>query len=99
VTWLHGDATVLDGALLDGRKLSADLAIMTGNVAQVFVSDDDWSSTLDGTAVLSASTLRFRPREEVEADLVRHGFQLDDVRDAPDRPGLELVFLARRTQT
>lgn len=156
VTWLHGDATTLQG-----RGLAADLAVMTGNVAQVFVSDDDWAATLDavheclrpggwfvfetrrpevrdwenwevapttvtlpggaslvvsrtvtvvapplvtfessteigGEVVPSSSTLRFREREEVEADLNAHGFQVVDVRDAPDRPGKEMVFLARR---
>ena len=40
VSWVWGDATHL--VALD---LSADLALMTGNVAQVFVSDDDWSDT------------------------------------------------------
>jgi ubiquinone/menaquinone biosynthesis C-methylase UbiE len=157
VTWVHGDAT----ALLH-MDVEADLAVMTGNVAQVFVSDDDWAQTLDavrrclrpggwlafetrrpevrdwegwdeadtridlpggGRAVFtcavtrvepplvtfettltlgedvvpSSSTLRFRERHEVEADLVRHGFEVVDVREAPDRPGKELVFLARRT--
>lgn len=156
VTWVHGDAT----ALL-GRGVTADLAVMTGNVAQVFVSDEDWGSTLSavhdclhlsgwfvfetrrpevrdwerwdagptrvdlldgssvvvsmtvtevalplvtfesettvgGEAVASASTLRFRERDEVERDLIEHGFEVVDVRDAPDRPGKELVFLARR---
>ena len=42
------------------------------------------------------STLRFRTRAEVEASLVAAGFAVADVRDAPDRPGRELVFLARR---
>jgi hypothetical protein len=32
----------------------------------------------------------------VEDDLTRHGFEVVDVREAPDRPGKELVFLARR---
>ena len=41
------------------------------------------------------STLRFRERAEVEADLRSSGFFVADVRDAPDRPGRELVFLAR----
>jgi hypothetical protein len=54
--------------------------------------------TLGGEVVPSSSTLRFRQRPEVEADLVRHGFQVVDVREAPDRPGKELVFLARRTR-
>ncbi|MEU3849397.1 class I SAM-dependent methyltransferase [Streptomyces sp. NPDC029554] len=50
----------------------------------------------DGQVLTSDSTLRFREREEVEADLVTHGYVVTDVRDAPDRPGREFVFLARR---
>jgi SAM-dependent methyltransferase len=157
VVWVHGDASALPA-----RGLAADLAVMTGNVAQVFVSDDDWRSTLagvrdclrpggwfvfetrrpevrdwerwdlaptrvdlpDGRTVVvsmtvtevalplvtfesttttggevveSASTLRFRERDEIERDLDQHGFEVVDVRDAPDRPGKEMVFLARRT--
>ncbi len=156
VTWLHGDATTLP-------PLAVDLAVMTGNVAQVFVDDDAWAATLDGVrralrpggllvletrrpsardwerwpgtdrrdvpgvgvverrldlldvdlplvsfrltyrvaadgaVVASDSTLRFRDLAEVEADLAAHGFAVEDVRDAPDRPGLEHVVLARRT--
>ncbi|MEJ7707652.1 MAG: hypothetical protein WKF82_10520 [Nocardioidaceae bacterium] len=44
----------------------------------------------------SDSTLRFRERDEVEATLVAHGYAVDEVRDAPDRPGREFVFFARR---
>ncbi|MDZ5662787.1 class I SAM-dependent methyltransferase [Nocardioides sp. S-58] len=156
VTWIHGDATDLNG-----RVGGADLVVMTGNVAQVFVSDEDWAATLrsvaaalraggwfvfetrrpeardwetwdlpptsvpleDGrTAVVtrtvtrvepplvsfessaaigpdvltSTSTLRFRPRSEVEHDLRAHGLEVDDVREAPDRPGKEYVFVCRR---
>ncbi|MFW6689586.1 class I SAM-dependent methyltransferase [Streptomyces sp. MAR4 CNX-425] len=50
----------------------------------------------DGQVLTSDSTLRFREREEVERDLVAHGYTVEDVRDAPDRPGREFVFLARR---
>jgi SAM-dependent methyltransferase len=50
----------------------------------------------DGELVTSASTLRFRERDEVQADLVAHGYAIDDVRGAPDRPGREFVFFARR---
>jgi len=154
VTWVHGDATSLVGLE------AADLAVMTGNVAQVFVSDEDWYATLrairtslrprgwfvfetrrsevrdwetwdlapspvampDGrTAVVSCtvtevalplvtfegstaigeeimrstSTLRFHERNELERDLRRHGFNVLDVRDAPDRPGKEMVFLTQ----
>ncbi len=50
----------------------------------------------DGEVLTSDSTLRFRERGEVEESLLDHGFAIDDVRDAPDRPGRELVFIARR---
>lgn len=32
---------------------------------------------------------------ELEASLVATGYELNEVRDAPDRPGLEYVFIAR----
>jgi hypothetical protein len=48
----------------------------------------------DGERLQSTSTLRFRGREEVEASLARTGFSLEEVRDAPDRPGREFVFVA-----
>ena len=54
------------------------------------------STTIDGEVMRSASTLRFRDREEIEHDLGEHGFEVVDVRDAPDRPGKEHVFLAQR---
>lgn len=50
----------------------------------------------DGQVLTSDSTLRFREREEVEADLVARGFVVDEVHGAPDRPGREFVFIARR---
>lgn len=50
----------------------------------------------DGDVLTSDSTLRFRERDEVERDLLDAGFVLEDVQDAPDRPGQELLFLARR---
>ncbi|MPY57733.1 class I SAM-dependent methyltransferase [Streptomyces spongiae] len=50
----------------------------------------------DGQALTSDSTLRFRERKEVEADLTAQGFIPQEVRDAPDRPGKEFVFIARR---
>ena len=52
----------------------------------------------DDIVLESVSTLRFRNRPEVEASLVTEGFEVADVRDAPYRPGLEFVFLARRPQ-
>ncbi|MFD4673969.1 class I SAM-dependent methyltransferase [Lentzea sp. NPDC058450] len=50
----------------------------------------------DGTEIASDSTLRFRSREEIEESLTATGFETTDVRDAPDRPGLEHVFVARK---
>jgi SAM-dependent methyltransferase len=159
ITWVHGDATAIPA-------FGADLAVMTGNVAQVFLTDDDWTRTLrgihgalrpgghlvfetrrperraweewasdtgpvvldlpeiglverrlevtdvslpsvsfrytytflaDGAVVTSDSTLRFRDRDEVETSLVANGYRVLEVRDAPDRPGREFVFVARRT--
>lgn len=48
----------------------------------------------DGAVLTSDSTLRFRGREELENSLAAAGFTVDDVRDAPDRPGLECVVVA-----
>ncbi|GAA3865868.1 class I SAM-dependent methyltransferase [Saccharothrix violaceirubra] len=158
VTWLDGDATTLPA-------MAVDLATMTGNVAQVFLTDDEWLRTLrgihaalrpgghfvfetrrprrrawedwgggrrdfaldipgvgrveqfvevtdvslplvsfthtyrfaeDGFEITSPSTLRFRDRPELEESLATEGFLVLDVRDAPDRPGREFVFVARR---
>lgn len=158
VTWIVGDATTLP-------PLQVDMATMTGNVAQVFLADDDWAATLravhralrpggclvfetrdparraweewtpeqtrqrvdlpdgdavetrcevlsvdvdrvtfrwfsrfesDGELMISDSTLRFRSREEIDQSLDAAGFDVADVRDAPDRPGREWVFVARR---
>jgi SAM-dependent methyltransferase len=50
----------------------------------------------DGTVITARTTLRFRNREEIEESLIASGFRVDEVRDAPDRPGRELVFVARR---
>ena len=49
----------------------------------------------DGSVITSRSTLRFRSRAALEASLVASGFVIDEVRDAPDRPGREMVFVAR----
>ena len=49
-----------------------------------------------GETVNSDSTLRFRSRAEIEDSLQATGYTLEGVRGAPDRPGLEWVFIARR---
>ena len=53
-----------------------------------------------GSEVLSSSsTLRFRTPDQIEQDLEAQDFEVADIRDAPDRPGKEFVFLARRRRT
>ena len=56
-----------------------------------------WVFDSDGEVLTSDSTLRFREPDEVEATLIAHGYVVDEVRDAPDRPGRELVYFARRS--
>lgn len=158
VTWIHADVASLSADLTP-----VDLVVMTGNVAQVFVTDEDWKATLDGVAralrsgghlvfetrdpakraweswdtggatatvataygevetwtslldvaeplvsfrhhfrfarsdeiLISDSTLRFRTLAEIDTSLTAAGFVVDEVRDAPDRPGLEFVVIAR----
>jgi SAM-dependent methyltransferase len=158
VRWIEGDVTALP-------PLQVDLVTMTGNVAQVFLRDDEWTAVLaaaraalrpgghlvfetrdparqawrawnreetfrrvelaragvvetwteltklappfvsfrqtfsfatDGVVLASESTLRFRDRAEIERSLQAAGFDAGEVREAPDRPGLELVFVCRR---
>jgi hypothetical protein len=50
----------------------------------------------DGVVLTSDSTLRFRDRDEVAASLAACGYRVLDVREAPDRPGREFVFVAER---
>ena len=156
VHWIHGEF----GAASEAR---VDAVTMTGNVAQVFLTDDDWRDTLlaahrslrpgghlvfesrdpaaeawlgwtrdltyrtahtdlgpvacfeevtsvdwpcvsfESTFVLpgdrivtSASTLRFRDHEELVRTVGEAGFRDVEVRDAPDRAGMEYVVIARR---
>lgn len=49
-----------------------------------------------GEVLTSESTLRFRSRAALMDSLDAAGFTVDEVRDAPDRPGAEWVFVARR---
>jgi SAM-dependent methyltransferase len=52
----------------------------------------------DNDVLTSTSTLRFPEREEVEAELTGQGYVVSEVRDAPDRPGREFVFIALRPE-
>jgi len=157
VRWLYGEVESL-------APLQVDLVTMTGNVAQVFVTDARWASALravraalrpdgalvfetrdparrawrawtrelserrvalagvgivrtwvevtdvegplvsfrhsfvferDGAVLTSDSTLRFWSQAEITDSLMAADFVVQHVRDAPDRPGLELVFVAK----
>ncbi|HWD62491.1 MAG TPA: class I SAM-dependent methyltransferase [Humibacter sp.] len=61
VSWIHGDATTLP-------ELAADLAFMTGNVAQVFLTDEDWDATLRGIreALRDGGRLVFETRDPAQ---------------------------------
>jgi SAM-dependent methyltransferase len=50
----------------------------------------------DAAVLTSKSTLRFRHPDEVAASLGAVGYVVDEVREAPDRPGREMVFIAQR---
>jgi hypothetical protein len=71
-----------------GELLEVRLPLVTFRSTYVFAED--------GATLTSESTLRFRSKAEIEESLERTGFAIDEVRDAPDRPGLEWVFVARR---
>lgn len=68
--------------------LEVALPLVTFRGTYVFASD--------GQTLTSHSTLRFRERAEIEADLAAQGFAVREVRDAPDRPGKEFVVVAQR---
>jgi SAM-dependent methyltransferase len=57
VTWLHADAAGLP-------SVGADLAVMTGNVAQVFLADEEWAKALQaiGAALRPSGYLVFETR-------------------------------------
>ena len=53
----------------------------------------------DGATLISEGTRRYPPRPVIEDSLISASYELTDVRGAPDRPGLELVFIARKPAT
>lgn len=86
-SWTRDEShTVVDGVASWEEVTRVELPLVTFDSTTVFP---------DGTRVVATSTLRFRDRAEVEDDLRSAGFSVVDVRDAPDRPGREFVFLAR----
>ena len=57
VQWIYGDTTAVPA-------LAADLALMSGHVAQFFVTDDAWAAALTAlhTALRPGGTLAFESR-------------------------------------
>lgn len=72
ITWVHGDAAALP-------PFDADLAVMTGNVAQVFLTDEDWARALLGihAALRTRGYLVFETRRP----------EWQPGRNGPPRPG------------
>jgi len=86
VSWVHGDATVLP-------PVQMDLAMMTGNVAQVFLTNEDFSATLHGiyAALRPGGHLVFESRRpEHQAWL-----EWKDRGTAADVDGIGMVTLRR----
>lgn len=52
----------------------------------------------DGTVIEADTTLRWRTELELRISLAAAGFETLEVRDAPDRPGCEYVFIARMAE-
>ncbi|MFF4547411.1 hypothetical protein [Streptomyces sp. NPDC001435] len=73
---LDPDRSDLDAYVRVVEEFEARRVLDIGSGTGVFAAD--------GQVLTSDSTLRFREREEVEADLVARGYVVEDVRDAPD---------------
>lgn len=72
-----------------GEVTTVDLPFVSFRYTYTFLAD--------GAVITSDSTLRFRSREELHLSLAAQGYEVLDVRDAPDRPGHEYVFITQRT--
>lgn len=90
--WENWDVAPTPVPLPDGRE-----AVVTRTVTEVALPlvTFEGSITIGREVLRSTSTLRFRERHELERDLGDHGFSVVEVREAPDRPGKELVFLTQ----
>jgi ubiquinone/menaquinone biosynthesis C-methylase UbiE len=89
------------------RDTYAEVETVDGGTLQYWVETTDvrpgivsFRSTYvfgsDGSTLTSDSTLRFRSRDELARSLAAVGFEVREVRDAPDRPRREFVFVAQR---
>jgi ubiquinone/menaquinone biosynthesis C-methylase UbiE len=88
---LTRSTTVIDGVgPVESWVTLTDVALPLVSFRWTFVFHSD------GQVLTSDSTLRFREEAELRRQLHSAGFDIDDVRDAPDRPGREYVIVARR---
>ena len=70
------------------------------DVSLPFVSfRQNYRFSQDGAFLTSDSTLRFRSQAEFAESLQKAGFVVDSIRDAPDRPGKEWVYVARKAHS
>lgn len=89
----HGLSTTTD---VEGVGQVIELLEVTEVTLPFVRFQSSYRFVADGSTIISESTLRYRDRDEISSDLARHGFKTVDVRDAPDRPDREWVFVARR---
>lgn len=90
--WEQWTAPPAEVVLPDGRRGTTSRTVT--RVALPLVTFE-WTLSMPDETLKSLSTLRFRERAEIEDDLRHHGFEVVEVRDAPDRPGKEWVFFAQ----
>jgi SAM-dependent methyltransferase len=99
VRWVVGDATALtDPALI--APGTADLVVMTGNVAQVFLGDEDWGAALHAahTALRPGGRVAFESRNPEDRAWERWDPERTAGRvvgpDGPVRSWLEVLAVA-----
>lgn len=81
----------IDGVgVVDGWVELLEVALPLVSFRWTYVFHDD------NTTLTSDSTTRFRTIAELTHDLTKYGFAVDDIREAPDRPGKEYVVIARK---
>ena len=86
------------GRVEQRREVTAvHLPLVSFRYTYTFLAGRSGRCAAGGAVITSDSTLRFRGRDELESSLAAQGFRVLDVRDAPDRPGREFVFIAERT--
>ena len=99
----HGDAVRwIHGTMAQTTELDVDMAVMTGNVAQVFLGDDEWTETLSGirSALRRGGVLAFETRvpgrrgwEEWTPELTRQRADINGVGLVEDSTSLLDVSL------